>query len=140
MEEKPAEQPTNGRPFKSHTHSRMIGGVRFVWNVYKLWDMAKDLPIVSVEINSIKELDGDCWFGETKKPTVRHIAEHCKRIMESDLEHPIILDADGSLMDGGHRVAKALLLGHVAINAVRFRTQPPPERIESVVHPTGNPP
>jgi len=125
-----AEDPA--RPFRTHTHSRVINDVRYIWDVYKLWELAKDLPVISVEVASFKELDLDCWFCGKKAPTIRRVADHCRRIAKADLEVPIILDADGSLMDGGHRLAKALMLGNTTIKAVRFPVQPPPERTEPI--------
>ena len=42
----------------------------------------------------------------------------------------IILNVDGSLMDGGHRVCKALLDGRKTIRAVRFQAMPEPDEIQ----------
>ena len=39
-------------------------------------------------------------------------------------EHPIILSADGRVMDGMHRVLKALLAGRVASESVQFERDP----------------
>ena len=47
----------------------------------------------------------------------------------------MILSADGRLMDGGHRVAKAWLSGTTTIEAVRFSVDPEPDYIER--DPTG---
>ena len=70
-----------------------------------------------------KELDEDCWFGQ-KKPTLREIARHCKKINNASLKYPIILNADGSLMDGGHRLCKAILEGRKTIKTVQFTSMP----------------
>jgi hypothetical protein len=42
-----------------------------------------------------------------KGPTCRAVAEHARRINAADLSHPVILAADGSLMDGGHRIKRS---------------------------------
>jgi hypothetical protein len=47
----------------------------------------------------------------------------------SRLRYPIILSADGGLMDGGHRVCKAWMLGHTEISAVQFPQDPEPDYI-----------
>jgi|GEM_PF-4032228 len=39
----------------------------------------------------------------------------------------IILSADGSVMDGMHRVVKATLAGHQDISAVQFEQDPEPD-------------
>lgn len=41
-------------------------------------------------------------------------------IMDADLSYPIILGHDGRVMDGMHRIARALLEGRAEIDAVRF--------------------
>jgi len=41
----------------------------------------------------------------------------------------VILAADGKLMDGGHRIAKAYLLGEQSVQARRFVTDAEPDWI-----------
>jgi len=79
-----------------------------------------------VPIAEIAELDEDCWF-DGRNPTIRDVAEHARRIQEADLAHPVILAADGGLMDGGHRLARAWLEGRKTIAAVRFAVDPEPD-------------
>lgn len=59
----------------------------------------------------------------------RAVAQHARRIWDADLTYPIILSADGRLMDGGHRIAKAWLLGMSAIEAVQFVVGPEPDYV-----------
>jgi hypothetical protein len=44
-----------------------------------------------------------------------------------DLAYPIILSADGHVMDRMHRVAKAWMLGQSTITAVQFERDAPPD-------------
>jgi hypothetical protein len=111
-------------------HSRKVDGVWHVWHVPRLWELSRHLPVKEVEVASFDELDWDCWFGSSRKPTIRTVARHCQRIMNADLSYPIILHADGSLMDGGHRLAKALMQGLKMIKAVQFDVTPPPDEIK----------
>jgi len=53
--------------------------------------------------------------------------EHLRLVLAADLRYPIILDQDGRLMDGMHRVGKALLEGVREIPAVRFIEDPQPD-------------
>jgi hypothetical protein len=41
--------------------------------------------------------------------------------------HPIILSAEGRVMDGMHRIARALLEGRTTVVAVRFVRPIPPD-------------
>ena len=50
-------------------------------------------------------------------------------INAADLTHPVILSADGGLMEGGHRIAKAYLLGLTTVRARRFVADPAPDWI-----------
>ena len=54
-----------------------------------------------------------------------------------DLGFPIQLSSDGRVMDGMHRVAKAVLAGHDTIEAVRFVDDPEPDYVG--VHPNDLP-
>ena len=54
-------------------------------------------------------------------------------MQECDFEYPVILSSDGRVMDGMHRICKALLLGHPDIEAVRFVHDPEPDFVG--VHP-----
>jgi hypothetical protein len=108
-------------------HSRAVPGGRAVWYTERLWALSAGLPVEDVAIADVAELDADCWFGADRVPSVRAVAEHAARIAAADLSHPIILSADGRLMDGGHRLAKAWLAGATHVRAVRFREDPAPD-------------
>jgi hypothetical protein len=110
------------------SHSHDVPGGRGHWWTERLWAAAADLPVEVVPIDAIAEFDMDCWFGG-KGPTCRVVAEHARRIQDADLSHPVILSADGGLMDGGHRIAKAYLLGETTVKARRFVTDPEPDWI-----------
>ncbi len=110
-------------------HSRPIAGGRAVWQAERLWTLARDLPIRHIPIDAIPEFDQNCWFGPTTLPSCKAVAEHARRINDADLTHPIILAADGGLMDGGHRIAKAWLLGRSTIAAVQFASDPEPDYV-----------
>jgi hypothetical protein len=108
-------------------HSYPVVGGRAYWLTEKLWAAAESLPARRVPIASIAEFEKDCWFQGRHEPTCRAVAEHTRRTIKADLAYPVILAADGHLMDGGHRIAKAWLDGQTDIAAVRFETDPPPD-------------
>lgn len=110
-------------------HSRAVPTGRAVWYTERLWRLVRELPVRMIAIADIPELDQDCWFGSSHIPTCRAVAQHAQRIWDADLTYPIILSANGGLMDGGHRVAKAWLLGSTEIQAVQFVVDPEPDYI-----------
>lgn len=109
-------------------HSHLVAGQRHHFWTDRLWALALELPIYDVAIADIPEFDRDCWF-HGRAPTCRQVAEHARRILAADLSFPVIVAADGTLMDGGHRISKAWLAGQTTVRAVRFATDPAPDWI-----------
>lgn len=98
------------------------------WNVSRLAEKSAGLPVEEIDLQSIGAVDTVYWFNSSNdEPTVRGVIEHARLINEVDLGYPIILGADGRVMDGMHRVAKAILEGRTTIKAVRFRVDPEPD-------------
>ena len=116
-------------------HSYPVPGGRAYWLTEALWAASRGLPVRQVPIASIPEFEMDCWFVGRNVPTCRAVADHARRIQAADLAYPVILAADGRLMDGGHRIAKAYLSGLTDIAAVRFAIDPPPDWV--VAEPRG---
>ena len=113
----------------AHIYAVAVADERHIWNVERLWDLARALTPEPVEIESLGGVDENVWFTHTK-PTLREVVMHAKKIAHADMRHPIILDVDGKIMDGAHRVAKAMLEGRSHVQAVRFSVQPQPDVIE----------
>jgi hypothetical protein len=113
---------------KREKHTAIREGKRLLWYTGRLWELSKGFTPFWISLSEIAELDSDCWFGGAE-PTLREVAKHADRIAKADLSYPIILNDDGSLMDGGHRVCKALLGGQTSILAVKFSEMPAPDEV-----------
>jgi hypothetical protein len=98
------------------------------WDVDRLVELSRGLPIKNVQLADIRELD-EVWSGEDERQTWRSMIEHMKLIQEADCSFPIILSATGAIMDGRHRVAKATLEGKREIEAVQFAEDPEPDYV-----------
>lgn len=98
------------------------------WDVHGLIKATRSLQASSVPLADIRELDQPYWYqtGDVL-PTCRDLIAHMQLLLAADLGYPIILAADGSVMDGMHRVAKALLRGDTHALAVRFPVTPEPD-------------
>lgn len=95
------------------------------WDVRRLIVLSRALPVVEIDPSTIVELDSNHWFSNgSDKPTPRRIVEHVRLIRACDLAWPIILDSQGRLMDGMHRVCRAILDGRARIQAVQFAVDP----------------
>lgn len=98
------------------------------WDVHRLISLTAGLLVIEIPLDGIGELDQCFWFDlEGDRPTCRKIAEHAKLIQEVSLDHPIIVDPDGRVMDGMHRVCKVLSEGRGTIRAFRLPTLPEPD-------------
>ena len=103
----------------------------YAWDVEKLVEKTKDFPRVLIRLDQIKELDENFWYqANDKNPTCRSMVKHMKLIQETDFKYPIILSQNGRVMDGMHRVAKALLLDQKEIKAIQFTKDPEPDYID----------
>lgn len=113
---------------RAQYHFRASEQGLLAWDVRRLVRLSRDLPLQAVALSDIAELDRDHWYGHgSATPTVRSVVEHCQLIMAADLAYPIILDSAGRVMDGMHRIGKALMLGHDYIDAVQFTVDPAPD-------------
>ncbi|MGD9934083.1 MAG: hypothetical protein AB7T37_10225 [Dehalococcoidia bacterium] len=98
------------------------------WDVDRLIELSADLPVEEVGLASIGEVDNVYWFDQgNERPTVRRVIDHFRLIQEVDPSYPVILGEDGRVMDGMHRIARAILEGRTTIAARRFRVQPEPD-------------
>jgi hypothetical protein len=111
-----------------HGMSKMVGNELHLWYAEDLWRLSAELPVVIMLPEAVIDLDIDAWFAK-EKPTPRNILIHMRRILQADMIHPIILDVDGSIMDGAHRACRAIYEGHKMVKVVQFEETPPPSEV-----------
>lgn len=104
-------------------HFRQVAQETYIWDVHHLVELTKTFVIKKVALADIRELNEAYWFPD-QFPTTQQIIEHFQLVQDADLSYPIILCAEGRVMDGMHRVAKASLLRHSHILAVQFEQTP----------------
>jgi hypothetical protein len=98
------------------------------WDVDRLVRLSTSLPPKRVPLIAIREMD-EPVFGDEEQPTWRAMLEHVRLMDEADLSFPIILSSSGAVMDGMHRVAKAVRQGGEDISAVQFDHDPEPDYV-----------
>lgn len=96
---------------------------RHSWSVPRLFELSRNLPVMEVPLNHLS------LYYTYEKLTLRDMVMHMNAINNADLDKPIILDEDGELMDGRHRLMKAMLLGKETIKAIRFDENPSPCKV-----------
>jgi hypothetical protein len=98
------------------------------WDVHRLIRLSACLPVLRVPVDAIRDVDTAYWaLPGTRQPTVRDVVAHLRLVLDVDLSYPVILGSDGRVMDGMHRIARALLEGRSEIAAVRFPVDPEPD-------------
>lgn len=95
------------------------------WDVDRLIELAESSPIEDVALETITEIDSDYWYSHGYSPTVRSLVDHMRLVQAVDPSYPIVIDPDGRVMDGMHRVARALLDGRQSVPAKRLAVLPP---------------
>ena len=90
------------------------------WSVARLFELSKNLPVMDIPLLHLNV------YYTYDRLTLREMVSHFKAVQEADLSFPIILDEDGEVMDGRHRIMKALSKNKATIKAVRFDKNPSP--------------
>lgn len=90
------------------------------WSVSRLIELSKSLPVMEIPVDHLNV------FNKYKDLTLRDMVMHMNAVNDADLKYPIILDEDGEIMDGRHRIMKVILIGKKTIKAVRFDENPEP--------------
>lgn len=93
---------------------------RHSWSVPRLFELARSLPVMDVPLDHLS------LYYTYEKLTLRDMVMHLRAVNDADLNQPIILDEDGELMDGRHRLMRAMLNGESSIKVVRFDENPAP--------------
>ena len=94
-----------------------------LYSVAKLLDDAKDLPVFDVPLAAL-DLSSKIW----DDCNMFALAFHVKKCVGADLRYPILLDWNGTVADGRHRIIKAIMDGKRTIKARRMQWKPEPDR------------
>jgi hypothetical protein len=93
---------------------------RHKWSVARLIELSKNLPVLEIPLDHLNVNN------IYNRLTLREMVMHMDAVKAADLAFPIILDEDGDILDGRHRIMKAMLLRKKTIKAVRFDENPEP--------------
>lgn len=77
-----------------------------------------------LKLRKLKMADMYLSYCPPCKGTLRSFVEHVRSVVDADMSYPIILNEDGEVIDGRHRLAKAMLEGHDTIKVKRFDKDP----------------
>jgi hypothetical protein len=115
---------------RRHFYFRPHGDLFDARDVARLVELTKMIPVVEMDLASLSDIDSAYWLGaDGSAPTVRTLVRQVELTLNADLTYPIILASNAKVMDGMHRVARALLEGHATIRSVQFRVDPEPDYV-----------
>lgn len=89
------------------------------WDMQIIIDASKGLPIYDLQLSAV-DLAVRPWCNNNLLDFLYHI----NRINNANLDYPIIQGPGGYIIDGWHRVSKAILNGETTIKAVRLNVMP----------------
>lgn len=111
-------------------HFRKIDGKTHIWNVNKLVQQSEGLEVKSFPLLHFTELNEPYWFNQGDIVTANDFIHHMQLVNEASLDFPILLCKEGRIIDGMHRVVKAVLLGLTHINAIQLVKKIEPDFID----------
>lgn len=89
---------------------------------YKITDLieaSKELKVFKIKVADIF-----LHYQAPNENSLTSFIDHCRDTMNANLKYPIILAPDNFILDGKHRVAKAIIKGKKYVKAVRFEEMP----------------
>ena len=92
-----------------------------VWYATTLIKASKDLPVKSIPINN-KMLDTKIQW---TLDTFFDLKQHMIRMKNADLKFPVIIGPKGIIIDGYHRLMKAMSLNKTSIKYIKLDKLPP---------------
>lgn len=89
------------------------------YNIHAAIMLAEDTPVRNLLLR-----DFNISYCAPNRNNVRDFVAHMKMVNDADLSYPILLNENGDIIDGRHRLCKALFLGRKYIKVKRFESDP----------------
>lgn len=90
-----------------------------LYSVSEMIDMAKSIDTQEATIDAFA-MD----YGSPCNDSLLSFASHMKQVNEADLQYPVILSPCGVIIDGRHRLVKAIVEGRKTIKFKRLEEMP----------------
>ena len=98
------------------------------WTLDTLWELSNHLEIKQIKVSELwdnRYKNAWCWQHEDEVINHQFFLHHMRRILNADLNYPIILSEENYIFDGVHRLMKAKHLELEYISYVQFKKDPP---------------
>lgn len=113
------------KPFHYSENNFNIGNR--VYSAFSLIEHSKQFQTFDMPLAGI-DLSNRPWGNDIN---IMDFCYHLKRINDADLSKPILLDNEGYICDGWHRICKAISEGETFIKAIRLETMPEPCEVKN---------
>ena len=90
-----------------------------LWSVVKLIEASKNLKVFKLKVKDIFT-----FYSAPNEDNLPSFIEHCINVQNCNLQYPIILSPTNFILDGRHRLVKAIINKKKYIQAVRFENMP----------------
>ncbi len=96
-------------------------GIEYTWDVPTLIQFVKEqkYKVIKVPLDSI-----DLSWNPFDYQDTADFIKHVRRVKDTDLKYPILIDDLGTVCDGWHRIVKAIIEKKTYINAIRMKRMP----------------
>lgn len=96
------------------------------WKAETLYNFAKakEYPVQELPLWAVNQS-----YPPFKIDNFKDFVFQVQRVNNCSLDYPIIIDDEGMIADGYHRVCKAILNGDETIKAIRLEEMPSPDEI-----------
>ena len=110
------------KPRELHNHACYLyeGKGWHVANLFNYCNDPENADMFELDTHSLA-LHQTIW-GEL---SMFELINHYRQAMDTDLTHPVIVSAEGWVLDGWHRIVKAILTDVRYLPAVRMKVNPP---------------
>ncbi len=120
------EDPFNFEPPTPENQQHIFEGK--MWYVKNLIELAETLPSFNKPLKEMRAVLFNSKFPGSESWSHAELAYHYNVALRANLDCPIILGADGRIMDGHHRLLRALIEKNDHIKVVQFVVDPDPDK------------
>lgn len=92
------------------------------WWTKNLIEASEDLEVFDLDLMSV-----DLGVMPWRCDSILYFVGHLVDVRKCDLKYPVILSPSGWVMNGWHRIVKAIMQGKDTVPAVRFIDMPDPD-------------
>ena len=116
--------------FEEHGYVEQDDANIYYWKATTLWKLSENLPTEHIPLTDFDWANDNFQCRSLSDPPLwRDIGDHAKRILKADLQYPIIINENGDIIDGMHRVLKSYMFDLPTVKAVRLQKMPSPDQI-----------